>query len=165
MRILIVIVVAAVAFAAGVWYANEYDFTLPILNEAEVPQNTNTNTNANPPPAAQATYHQTDANMIVVDTPKPGATVGTAFTVSGKARGNWYFEANFPIEVRSATGATLLQLPVQAGGDWMTTEFVPFTVQVIVPNYTGAATLILHNDNASGLPENDKSVSIPITIQ
>jgi hypothetical protein len=115
---------------------------------------------------ATTTYSNADANMIVVDAPIPGAAVGHTFTVSGKARGNWYFEANFPIEVRSATGTALVQLPVQAQGEWMTTEFVPFTVEVTLPaEYKGPATLILHNDNASGLPEHDRSVLIPIVVQ
>ena len=47
----------------------------------------------------------------------------------------------------------------------MTPNFVPFSFQVTIPNYKGTATLILHNDNPSGLPENAASISIPVTIQ
>ncbi|HWO07405.1 MAG TPA: Gmad2 immunoglobulin-like domain-containing protein [Candidatus Paceibacterota bacterium] len=168
MQFIIVLIVAIVAFAGGVWYANEYDFELPIVGTPQTTLTTtpNTNTGTNTPQAPRATYHNADANLIVVSTPQPGATVPNTFTVSGQARGNWYFEANFPIEVVSATGTRLVQSPVQAQGEWMTTEFVPFSVQITVPaNYQGPATLILHNDNASGLPENARSISIPIVIQ
>ncbi len=55
---------------------------------------------------------------------------------------------------------------VQAQGEWMTEEFVPFSSPITIPGeYRGPARLILHRDNASGLPEHDKSVSIPITIE
>ncbi len=119
-----------------------------------------------PPVVPTATYVNADAQKIVVDVPTPGASVGKSFTVSGKARGGWYLEASFPLEVLSSTGTQLLIQPVQAQGEWMTPEFVPFSSMISIPAwYTGAATLILHNDNPSGMPENAASISIPITIQ
>ena len=156
MRFLFTVFIAIIAFTAGVWYMGGFESVPAVSN---VPD---TNT---PTSAAQATYMNADENMIRVTTPQPGAIVPSTFTVSGQARGNWYFEASFPLEVVDRNGAQLLILPVQAQGEWMTTEFVPFTTQIIVPNYKGAATLVLHKDNPSGLPENDASVSIPITIQ
>ncbi|MBV9159311.1 MAG: hypothetical protein JO019_01805, partial [Candidatus Kaiserbacteria bacterium] len=46
-----------------------------------------------------------------------------------------------------------------------TTGQVTFTAQVSISGYKGPATLVLSKDNPSGLPQNDDSVSIPITIQ
>lgn len=164
MRIFITLLLVIAAFAAGVWYANEYDFQLPLLNEtSQMPEQEE---KEQPAPVVKATYMNANADRIVVDTPLPGGTVGNTFTVSGKARGGWYFEASFPLSVVSSANAQLVEMPVQATGDWMTSEFVPFTASVSVPaSYKGPATLILHNDNASGLPENDASISIPIVIQ
>lgn len=163
----IALLVALIAFAGGVWYAQNYDFSLPFISSSVTPTTTPTNTNqGTTTPAAQAVYHNASADKIVVTGPVPGASVANTFTVSGKARGGWYFEASFPLEVQSATGTTLVQMPVQAQGDWMTAEFVPFSVQVVVPaGYKGVAMLILKNDNPSGLPENEASISIPITIK
>lgn len=153
----IAVVVALVAFAAGVWYAREYSTPEPVTQ------------NTPPPvimPTAQATYINASVDKIVVTAPLPGAIVGNTFAVSGKARGGWYFEASFPLNVLSLTGTRLVEMPVQAQGEWMTAEFVPFSAQVtILANYKGAATLVLKNDNPSGLPENDASISIPIVIQ
>jgi hypothetical protein len=112
------------------------------------------------------TYSNASADLIVVDNPFPGAVTGKEFTVRGKARGNWYFEANFPIEVRDKDNKILFQSGVQAKGEWMTENFVPFSVVVKVPqSYIGKATVILKNDNPSGLPEHDRSISFPITIE
>lgn len=157
----IAIAVALAAFAAGVWYTREYSpTTAPII---ETP---NANNPTTTPEVPKATYINASADRIVVDSPKPGEAVGTTFTVVGKARGGWYFEASFPLRVLSGAGSLLKEMPVQADGEWMTTEFVPFSETVTLPpTYKGPATLILHNDNASGLPENDASISIPIFIQ
>lgn len=117
-------------------------------------------------PAPEPTYVNASADMIRVENPTPGAVTGKSFTVSGEARGNWYFEASFPVEVRGEDGTVLATVAAQADGDWMTTEFVPFSVEVTVPDsYIGEAVLTLRKDNPSGLPENDASVSFPFTIE
>ena len=114
----------------------------------------------------QFTYDRASTDLIVVDLPTPGAVTGKEFRVSGKARGYWFFEASFPIEVLDKDGNQLFIGPVQADGEWMTENFVPFKVDIKVPEtYIGKATVILRNDNPSGMPENDKSVSFPITIE
>ncbi|MEK7480387.1 MAG: Gmad2 immunoglobulin-like domain-containing protein [Patescibacteria group bacterium] len=105
------------------------------------------------------------SEMVKITSPLAGATVGNTFTVKGEARGQWYFEASFPVQVKDKDNNTVGQGIAQAQGEWMTTEFVPFTANVIVTNYSGPATLVLLKDNPSGLPENDDAVSIPIIVQ
>jgi len=112
------------------------------------------------------TYTNASANLVVVDLPSAGAVVGKTFSVVGKARGGWFFEASFPVEVLDKNGKRLAMAPAQAQGEWMTENFVPFKVDMTVPQtYIGPATLVLHKDNPSGLAENDASVSFPITIE
>ena len=111
-------------------------------------------------------YANTDSNMIVVDLPFPGAVTGKTFSVIGKARGNWFFEASFPLEVLDANGNLLYQGIGQATSDWMTTEFVPFKADIVIPGtYIGKATLILRKDNPSAEPQYDASISFPFTIE
>lgn len=114
----------------------------------------------------KVTYTNSSADMIVVELPYPGAVTGKEFSVIGKARGTWFFEASFPIEVLDSNSKTLAIAIAQAEGDWMTQDFVPFKTTVKIPeSYTGMATLVLKKDNPSGLPENDASISFPITIE
>jgi hypothetical protein len=105
-------------------------------------------------------------DMIEVDAPLSGDTITSPLTVTGKARGNWYFEASFPIELKDGNGTVIATGVGQAQGDWMTTDWVPFTATL---TYTAPATengtLVLHNDNPSGLPENDKNVEIPVVFE
>ncbi|MES2931211.1 MAG: Gmad2 immunoglobulin-like domain-containing protein [Patescibacteria group bacterium] len=117
-------------------------------------------------PAPEPTYVNATADNIKVMSPAPGSVTGKPITVMGEARGGWYFEASFPLEVRNAAGAVIATGYAEAQSDWMTAEFVPFvgTIQ-IPPNYIGEAVLVFMNDNPSGMPENARSVSFPITIE
>lgn len=104
-----------------------------------------------------------ETNMIRVAAPLPNSVVESPLLLRGEARGNWYFEASFPAEIRDANGKRLGMIPVMTSADWMTTNFVPFEVSFSfdAPT-TDTGTLILHKDNPSGLPEHDDSVSVPI---
>lgn len=123
------------------------------------------NGNPTPSPPTGETQPFTSEN-VNIDSPLPGATVGRSFAVTGAARGPWYFEASFPVQVRGPNDEILASTYAQAQGEWMTTEFVPFTSTVTISgSYTGPAELLLLKDNPSGLPENDDSISIPIVIK
>ncbi len=140
------------------------------------PKINNTNTVSRqpvvPPPAqaAPAPLHE----RVSVTSPKSGATVAASFDVTGEAPGSWYFEAVFPIEVVAPAGVDNDQLVIaraqgQAQSDWMTNNLVPFAATVTIDTpyhgYHGPATLVLLRDNPSGLPENDDSLEVQITIQ
>lgn len=157
MRVLFTIFIAVIAFAAGVWYMGGFEPTPPAPAPVEVIVPVET--------PVQARYENADSNMIQVSAPLPGASLPSRFTISGKARGGWYFEASFPFQVLDSNGIKIAEGPVQASGEWMTPEFVPFTREINVAGYQGNATLVLKHDNPSGLPENDASISIPITIR
>ena len=88
--------------------------------------------------------------------------VTSPLTITGEAAG-WYFEASFPVELVDANGKRLAAGPAQAQGDWMTSAFVPFkaTLAFATPT-TATGTLILRNDNPSGLKENERELRIPV---
>ncbi|MCC7500504.1 hypothetical protein IT396_01735 [Candidatus Nomurabacteria bacterium] len=106
-------------------------------------------------------------DLIRVTSPLPEGAISSPLVVSGEARGNWYFEASFPIELRNAAGAMIAQGYAQAEGEWMTTEYVPFTsvpLTFTTQPSGSTGTLILRKDNPSGLPEHDNSLEIPVTF-
>lgn len=93
---------------------------------------------------------------------KPGDLVTSPLTVTGEAR-TWYFEGSFPVKLLGGGGVVLAQVPAQALSDWMTTEFVPFKATLEFSALTTATgTLVLKNDNPSGLPEKDEWVRVPV---
>lgn len=122
-------------------------------------------------PAAPSTLKEDEAppplsSRVMVDAPKAGTTVGKMFMVTGKAPGNWFFEASFPLQVRSEDGDVIGRAIAQAQSDWMTTELVAFTTEVTLEgSYSGPATLILLRDNPSGLPEHDDALEVDIIVK
>lgn len=103
------------------------------------------------------------SDMIRVVAPSDGAVVASPLNVSGEARGNWYFEGSFPVEVINGDGEVLARVPAPALGEWMTEAFVPFEVSVSFD--TGSATsgvVRFIRENPSGLPEFDKSLEVPV---
>ena len=103
---------------------------------------------------------------VSVTYPKLNASVAKKFTVTGKAPGNWFFEASAPYMLTTPEGDKIAQGHLDAIGDWMTTELVEFKGEVSVnPAYSGPATLVLMKDNPSGMPEHDDSLEIPIVVQ
>jgi hypothetical protein len=114
------------------------------------------------PPATPTTVGFID-NLIEVKTPLKNATVTSPLVISGNARGAWYFEASAPVELRDANGKVIAQGHVTAQGDWMTEDYVPFTATLTFTKpSTGTGTLVLKNDNPSGLPEHQKELDIPV---
>lgn len=121
----------------------------------------------------EITYTNASVDLIVVELPFPDAVTGKEFSAIGQARGYWFFEASFPIEVIDANGNILAMGIAQAQPDpvtneinWMTEDFVPFKADIIIPEtFMGPATIVFKKDNPSGLPENDASISFPINIE
>jgi hypothetical protein len=106
------------------------------------------------------------SDLIKATTPAAGSKVSSPLIVTGQARGGWYFEASFPYELKNAQGETIAQGPVQAQGDWMTQDFVPFSVTISFPAQPAGSkgTLLLKKDNPSGLPENEDQLEVPVTF-
>ncbi len=106
------------------------------------------------------------SDLIQVNYPEPNSTIKSPLHIFGKARGTWFFEASFPIELKDINGNVLSQGIATADGEWMTTEFVDFTADLDFNIATGTSItigeLILKKDNPSGLPQNDDSISIPV---
>jgi len=98
-----------------------------------------------------------------VTAPVANQRVMSPLTVTGEARGSWYFEASFPVKLLDGNGNVLVQTHADAQGDWMTNEFVPFkAVLTFSKPLTRTGTLVLEKDNPSDLPQNAASVTIPV---
>jgi len=104
-------------------------------------------------------------NLIQVENPKANELISSPLLVKGKARGSWYFEADFPVKLFDNNGFLLGVIPAQAQGNWMTEDFVDFkaTLPFAVPS-TSRGKLVLEKDNPSGLPEHDDELTVPVNF-
>lgn len=152
--ILIIVVVLLAGF--GIYYFVSKD-------EVTEPVTYNTPSTTYTTPASTSTPTN---EMVKVTEPLNNALIKSPVVVKGTARGNWYFEASFPIKVLDANGKVLGMAAAQAQGDWMTTNFVPFSLSLsFSTSTTNTGTIVLQKDNPSGLVENDAEVRIPIRFK
>jgi len=109
-------------------------------------------------------YSNTSGDEIILEDPFPGKIITSPMTITGQARGFWFFEASAPVILTDWNGRIIAEGVIQAKGDWMTNDFVPFegTLTFETPSYGDIGSLILRNDNPSGLPANDKAIEISI---
>jgi len=115
---------------------------------------------------SRITYNNATADNIVVTSPTPQSVMGKGFKIIGKARGSWFFEASFPVNILDSNGKSIVQTYAEAQGNWMTADFVPFSASITIPrSYSGKVTVVLKKDNPSGLQKHDASISYLITIE
>ncbi|MEF8846849.1 MAG: Gmad2 immunoglobulin-like domain-containing protein [Candidatus Paceibacterota bacterium] len=108
----------------------------------------------------------TEQREIRVEAPQSNQMISSPLAVKGEAHGSWYFEGSFPVELKDAGGNSLARKSIQAQGDWMTEDFVPFEVELSFETpQTATGTLILEKANPSGLPENVDQREIPVKFK
>ena len=102
-------------------------------------------------------------NEIIIESPRVNEVVGSPLVIKGEARGTWFFEGVFPVELLGKAGQTIKVVPATSSEPWMTEDFIPFEA-VIEFDPTGQenGTLRLKKDNPSGLPENDMMIGFPV---
>jgi hypothetical protein len=101
---------------------------------------------------------------LIVDSPAPGDVISSPLEMSGMARGTWFFEGDFPVDLMNKYGKIIGQGFVTAQGEWMTEQFVPFTgtLTFVKPDTKESGLLVFRKDNPTGLPEHDDEAAIPV---
>ncbi len=116
------------------------------------------------------TVSQDLAKGIIVTSPQAYATIKSPLTITGKAKGAWFFEGVFGVKLRYGGSRYVASGQVRAIGNWMTSDYVnfeavlefdrPIFITENVNNNYGE--LVLNNANPSDLPENALEFSIPV---
>jgi len=102
-------------------------------------------------------------DLIVVENPKAEEEINSPLFISGKARGYWFFEGSFPIELVDENNNLISSTIAQAKEEWMTEEFVPFEAYLNFSNHkTRKGFLIFKKDNPTGMKEYNDELRMPI---
>lgn len=106
-------------------------------------------------------------NLIRVEEPLPLAIVKNGFFIKGQAKGNWYFEASFPVRLVDEKGNAVVSSHLEAIGEWMSEDFVAFEKELFFESEPQSkyGLLILEKDNPSGLAEHGDQIEIPIRFR
>ena len=103
---------------------------------------------------------------ILISLPKRNGKIKSPLKIEGKARGFWFFEAQFTAELYDANENFLGRAILTAKEDWMTENFVPFEGELNFPQpATSSGILRFLSDNPSGLPENQKVFDVPVQFE
>lgn len=109
----------------------------------------------------------TDDLPIVVSYPKDNQEVKSPLKISGKARGIWFFEGSFPIDLVDSNGEIIASSIATSSEGWMTEDFIDFSSTIVFekPTSTTRALLVLKKDNPSDNPDLDQSIFIPLILK
>jgi hypothetical protein len=96
---------------------------------------------------------------------QPNTKVFGIQSYRGSVKGGYFFEGNILVNILDANKNVLKNGNATAKTEWMTREPVEFEGSIDFTGLVkGPAYIEIHNDNASGLPEHDKNILIPIII-
>ena len=100
---------------------------------------------------------------ILISSPKAKQKIESPIIIKGQARGFWFFEAEFIVQVFDSNNFLLGQTILRAEDDWMTEEFVSFQGNLIFsqPSINKGFLKFLKN-NPSGLAEHEKVFQVEV---
>ncbi len=126
-----------------------------------------TNQSSSTTQITQSDFFSTSSMPIVVSYPVENQEVSNPIKIEGKARGNWFFEGSFPIQLVDTNGNIVTSTIATAQGEWMTADFVNFTASIEYnkASSTKHALIVLNKDNPSGNPDFDQSIFIPVILK
>ncbi len=113
----------------------------------------------------QPTYVNASKDFIVVDSVDVGDKIKSPLTITGKARGSWFYENAFPILIHDENGVPVGRGIALAEGTPAPGEFVPFKGIVTFEIFGQKGTVVLvSNDDPRGGSEGIRTVSIPVSF-
>lgn len=97
----------------------------------------------------------------------PCFAVNYSVTITGKLKGNYFFEGSAPVRIEDSTGKVILKTNLTATSDWMTQDYVSFKFTINPTDFNpsdfgGDATIIIERDDPSGQSKNLMPIMIPI---
>ncbi|HZV91426.1 MAG TPA: Gmad2 immunoglobulin-like domain-containing protein [Candidatus Nitrosocosmicus sp.] len=123
-----------------------------------------TDTTAATAPAPDSEPQAAQSSPVLVESPPRGALITSPVRVTGKARGSWYFEAEFPIRVLDAGGDMIGTGVARAQGDWQTSSYVPFEASIVfrASPTDSTGSLVIEKSNPSGRFQNAAESRVPV---
>lgn len=105
-------------------------------------------------------------NLFKLTSPTSGSTVTNPLTLSGEARGTWFFEGSFPVRLEDVNGNVITSTIATSSEEWMTEEFIPFLAYLDFSVTTDTqAIIVFKKDNPSDIRANDQEVRVPVILK
>lgn len=167
------LIAALVIFVLGIGivYISNRKSTTPVTNYEECVEQNNIILESYPPQCRTGdgkSFTQDIGNelektdLITIENPRPNQRIKSPLNITGRARGQWFFEADAPAKLVDKNGNIIAEGHIQAQGEWMTSNFVIYEGKIIFETNERSGKLIIEKANPSGLPENADSLEIPV---
>ncbi len=103
---------------------------------------------------------------ILVSAPQRNAEISSPLEIKGKAKGFWFFEAQFSAKLFDENNQFLGETILKALDNWMTEDYVDFEGELVFKNpSTQKGILKFFSANPSGLEENQKFFEVPVSFK
>jgi uncharacterized alpha/beta hydrolase family protein len=104
---------------------------------------------------------------IIVSNIKDNQEVSNPILINGRARGDWFLNGSFPVELVDSDGNTIASSTANALSESTTSNYIDFTANLFYTKSSSTinALIILSNNNTSGNQELDQSIFIPVTLK
>jgi len=103
---------------------------------------------------------------VIIFNPKENQKIRSPLLIQGKARGTWFFEAEFNAELYDDENNLLGKAILRAKSDWMTENFVPFEGELNFKQpKTKIGKLLFISANPSGIAEYQKIYVVPVKFE
>ncbi len=156
--VLLLVLIVLMSMALKVMYKNQATYVDPLLGNKTEEKNT-----AQEMDRSKILGNKDDLVSFSI---WPGAKLRGVLSYRGVMQGGYFFEGNILINILDQNKKLLKSSNAMAKGEWMTVGPVNFEGNIDFTGLPkGLAYFEIHNDNASGIPEKDKSVLIPIVIE
>ena len=154
--IIILVIVLITVFAIGALYKSAREET-PRENDIEETEN---DVEDNEEDIYENDIDEDEDEDIRVTAPQPNEEVSFPLTVSGEARGNWFFEAEVNLRLLDNEGKEVAAgFALSQDEDWMTMDFVAFEGEIAeVPEGVTGGTLIIEENNPASPEERGREV-------
>lgn len=92
-------------------------------------------------------------DLIRIDSPAQNSKVSTTSPIkfSGAARGSWYFEATFPVQILDEDGKIIGTSTARAQGEWTKENLVPFEGEIKFEKPKGKMGKIIFKDDLAAI--------------
>ncbi|MDT0650715.1 Gmad2 immunoglobulin-like domain-containing protein [Autumnicola edwardsiae] len=103
------------------------------------------------------------SDSIIVEQPIKNEKISSPLQIKGKARGYWFFEASAPVVLVNNDQKEIATGIIEAKGDWMTEDFVPFEGELeFNAENSQNGYLILKRANPSGKTDIDQKLILAV---
>lgn len=102
-------------------------------------------------------------DLITITSPRPNGIITSPVIITGQARGTWFFEGNFSIQLEDVLGVIIGQAIATSTSDWMTEDFIPFSATLTFDELAyGPGKLYLNKNNPSDNVDLSDQLIVPV---